>query len=511
LLQYQETADGDIGLLISDDQKNLSAVTHAEKNTALWQKFRENHELKLFTNNALDFISNQSRYEIKAFSIKQNQEAPYFVMINDISREYSALQEKLYQLAAIGFAGLFFITIFLYITIQLSLKNVSQLSQALPLLVQHKYDAFKGKLSPSNSTFFADEITTLTESAIHVAQQLNKLELDARQNTQLLIQNASALTRQHNFMEQLIDTAPIIIITQSVQGVILSINKEALHGLKNTAEYIIGRPFETFIPKDEVEHLSKLSQLQGMNTQAEINYSGQLNMDYGKPLFISWIHSLLFANDPEQETIILSLGIDITEQHIADEQLVWIATHDQLTGLSNRRHFQQELDSMLAIANRFNNQLALFYLDLDQFKVINDTHGHQAGDDLLHRITSLLKKEIRETDLLSRVGGDEFTLILPAATEEGVHNLANKPLQSLKEINYTIAGQVHSISFSIGIAIYPQHGKDQKQLLAHADLAMYHAKQTGRARYHIFSPDFEYQAVLTEQLRWKKLLKMLSN
>lgn len=202
--------------------------------------------------------------------------------------------------------------------------------------MQHKYDAFKGKLSPSNSIFFADEITTLTESAIHVAQQLNKLELDARQNTQLLIQNASALTRQHNFMEQLIDTAPIIIITQSVQGVILSINKEALHGLKNTAEHIIGRPFETFIPKDEVEHLSKLSQLQGMNTQAEINYSGQLNIDYGKPLFILWIHSLLFANDPEQETIILSLGIDITEQHIADEQLVWIATHDQLTGLSNR-------------------------------------------------------------------------------------------------------------------------------------------------------------------------------
>lgn len=291
---------------------------------------------------------------------------------------------------------------------------MSQLSQALPLLVQHKYDAFKRKLSPSNSTFFADEITTLTESAIHVAQQLNKLELDARQNTQLLIQNASALTRQHNFMEQLIDTAPIIIITQSIQGVILSINKEALHGFKKTAE---------------------------------INYSGQLNIDYGKPLFISWIHSLLFANDPEQETIILSLGIDITEQHIADEQLVWIATHDQLTGLSNRRHFQQELDSMLAIANRYKNQLALFYLDLDQFKIINDTHGHQAGDDLLHRITSLLKKEIRETDLLSRVGGDEFTLILPAVTEEGVHNLANKLLQSLKEINYTIAGQVHSISF----------------------------------------------------------------
>lgn len=507
LLQYQNTVDSDIGLLINENNHYLSVITQAEKNTPIWQEFRKKHELNSFINNSLDFISNQRHYEIRAFSIKQDQKSPYFIMINDISNEYYMLQKKLYQLAAIGITGLLFITIFLYITIQLSLKNASQLSVALPLLVHHKYDAFGKQLDLSSNAFFADEMTVLTESAIHVSQQLKKLEFDAQQNTQLLIQKASELTNQRNFMEQLIDTAPIVIITQSIQGVILSINKEALQGFGKSAAQIIGRPFADFIPHSETEHLLKLNQLQNMHTPTEINYSGQLSINNGEPLFISWIHSLLFATDPEQETVILSLGVDVTEQHIADDQLVWIATHDQLTGLSNRRNFQHELDSMLAIADRYKNQLALFYLDLDQFKVINDTHGHQAGDELLQHITRILKKEVRETDLLSRIGGDEFTLVVPAATEEGIHNLANKLLQALKEINYTINDQAHPISFSIGISLYPLHGKNQQQLLANADLAMYHAKQTGRSRYHIFSPSFEYQAVLTEQLHWKKIIE----
>jgi len=507
LLQYQDTVDSDIGLLINDHNQHLSVVTQAEKNIPIWQQFRKNHALSSFTNNALEFIHEQHRYEIRAFSIKENHKAPYFIMINDISSEYYALQEKLYHLAIIGIGGLFFITIFLYITIQLSLKNASQLSKALPLLIKHKYDAFEKELNQSGNAFFADEMTTLTESATHVAQQLKKLEFDAQKNTQLLIQNASELTRQRNFMEQLIDTAPIVIITQSMQGMILSINKEALQGFKKSADHIIGRPFSDFIPQTETEHLLKLSQLQHQHTPTEINYSGRLNINNGETLFISWIHSLLFATDPEQDTVILSLGVDVTEQHIADEQLVWIATHDQLTGLSNRRNFQQKLDSMLAIADRYKNQLALFYLDLDQFKVINDTHGHQAGDDLLQLITHILKKEVRETDLLSRIGGDEFTLVVPAATEEGIHNLANKLLLALKEIDYTINDQTHPISFSIGVALYPLHGKNQQELLANADLAMYHAKQTGRSRYHIFSPTFEYQAVLTEQLHWKKTIE----
>ncbi len=506
-LQYQRTVNSDIGLLINDHSSELSVVTQAKENIPIWKNFKEKHELNSFTAHALEFISNQRRYEIRAFSINQDQKAPYFVLINDISSEYYALQKKLYQLAVIGLIGFLFITICLYLTIQLSLKNASQLSKTLPLLVQHKYDAFQETLSQSTDVVFADEMTTLTDSAVRVSQQLKKLEFDAQENTHLLIQNASELTRQRNFVEQLIETAPIIIITQSIDGVILSINNEALQETKSTADKIIGRPFADFIPQDESEHLLKLSQLQHRQAPSEINHSGRLTFNNSEPLFISWIHSLLFATNSEQETIILSLGIDVTEQQVADEQLIWIATHDQLTGLSNRRNFQHELDSMLAIADRYKNQLALFYLDLDQFKIINDTHGHQAGDELLQNISSLLKKEVRETDLLSRIGGDEFTLVVPAATEEGIQILANKLLHALQHLNYTINDQVHAVSFSIGIAIYPQHGKTQQELLANADLAMYHAKQEGRARFHVFSHALEYQAVLTQQLHWKNVIE----
>jgi len=507
LLQYQNTTNSDLGVLIHANDQHLSAITQAQENTPIWQQFIATHPLSSFTNKALPFTSNQHRYEIVAFSINQNLKAPYFVSINDISKEYTSLQNKLYQQAVAGLIGLLSVILMVFIIIQLSIKKILQLSNALPLLAKHQYSTFTEQLATSSNPYVSDEISTLTKTAIGVSQQLQNLEHKAKKSTQLLIQNSTELAKQRNFMEQLIETAPIIVITQSIQGEILSINKEALQEFGTSSEQIIGRPFADFIPKNEIKHLLQLEQLRKKQGQAEINYSGHLNLNNSEDaIYISWIHSLIHATNSQQEPVVLSLGMDVTEQHIADEQLVWIATHDQLTGLSNRRDFQQKFDAMLAVAERYDDSLALFYLDLDQFKVINDTHGHQAGDELLQSITRELRYEVRETDLLSRIGGDEFTLVTPSATTEGVIKLANKLLATLKNIHYTINDQPYPISFSIGIAIYPQHGKDQQALLANADLAMYHAKKSGRSRHHIFSPDFEYQAVLTQQLHWKNTI-----
>ena len=507
LLQYQNTTNSDLGVLIHENDQHLSAITQAQENTPIWQQFIATHPLSSFTNKALPFTSNQHRYEIIAFSINHNQKAPYFISINDISEEYTSLQNKLFQQGSTGLIGLLAVILMIFIIIQLSIKKILQLSNALPLLAKHQYGEFKEQLATTSNSYISDEISTLTKTAIGVSQQLQSLSLKSQKSTQLLIQNSTELAKQRNFMEQLIETAPIIIITQSIQGEILSINKEALQEFGVPSEKIIGRPFSDFIPKNETKHLLQLKQLGKKQGQPEINYSGHLSLNNSEDtIYISWIHSLIHATDSQQDSVILSLGMDVTERHIADEQLVWIATHDQLTGLSNRRNFLQKFNAMLAVAERYDDSLALFYLDLDQFKVINDTHGHQAGDELLQSITRELKYEVRETDLLSRIGGDEFTLVTPSATVEGAIQLANKLLAALKNIHYTINDQPYPVSFSIGIAIYPQHGKDQQALLANADLAMYHAKKSGRSRYHIFSPDFEYQAVLTEQLHWKNII-----
>ncbi|MCF7970268.1 MAG: EAL domain-containing protein [Methylococcaceae bacterium] len=506
LLQYRQAIHSDLGVLTNGNSKTLAAMTQAEKNNLLWQEVIASYGLDAFFDAGFIFIKDKQRYELRVFPMSKNVfSAPYFVMINEITEDYNSLQKKLFQLGIIGLVGLFLIILILFITIHFTLERITQLSQALPLLVQHQYQGFKQKLNSQSSAIFRDEVNHLSETAAYVARELEVLDNNVEKNTALLLRNSQELEEERDFVAQLIDTAPIFIITQNMQGKILSVNKEVLIDMGVNAAEIVGKSFAMLI--SDKEHAHKLEILRQNNGSKEITFDDQLSLLTEGSIYISWIHTILRAKNTHQEPVVLSLGVDVTERHVADEQLIWLAGHDPLTGLGNRRHFQHELDNMLAIAERYKEQVALFYLDLDQFKIINDTHGHQAGDELLQVIANVLKTEIRETDLLSRIGGDEFTLVTPTATLEGVEILANKMLHTLTQIEYTINEQPHPVSFSIGVAIYPQHGQTQQELLANADLAMYHAKKTGRSRYHIFSPEFGYQTLLTEQLRWKHIIE----
>ncbi len=507
LLNYQNAIHSDIGV-INDEQKTVfSAVTHADTNNPLWQEVQSTNELQSLIDQAINFKKDNAHYEIRAFSVSEQQRAPYYVIINNVTEEYHRLQRKFSSLAVTGLAGLVSAILLLIFNIHFALARVVQLSTALPLLVQHQYQLFRKKIKRPRKFFFVDELEQLSLTAIEVVTELEGLQDDVEKNTDLLLKKTSELQKERDFSTQLIDTAPIIIITQNAHGDVLSINQEGLREAQVQANDIIGRPFTDLIPESETEHIQKLIQLRTQSKQQEVSYSGCLAVKPTESVYIDWIHTTFGESMIEQEAVVLSLGVDISEKHLADDQLIWIAAHDQLTGLSNRRYFQKELDNMLAYAGRYLEQVALFYLDLDQFKVINDTYGHQAGDLLLQSITRILAKETRETDLLSRIGGDEFALVIPAATLEVVNYLAEKLLNALKEFDYCINEQSHTVSFSIGVAIYPQHGTTQQELLANADLAMYHAKKNGRARYHIYSPEFEYQTILTEQLRWKHIIE----
>lgn len=507
LLSYESAIHSDIGVIIDEQKTRFSAVTHAARNLDLWRQVRSKYELKTFFTQALNFKVNQNHYEIRAFSISLEGEAPYYIIINNVTDDYKRLQKKFSSLAVTGLVGLLIALLLLILNVHFILARVTQLSRAFPLLVQHQYHLFRSKVSHSKKLFFADEVEQLTLSALQAVSELEDLQTDVKNNTTLLVKRTSELKEERDFIAQLIDTAPIIIITQNARGEVLTINQEGIKELHMNVSEIVGKEFSDLIPATEIDHLQKLMELRVYRKQLEINYSGCLNLCSGHIIYIDWIHTIFREDKVDKEPIILSLGVDVTERHLADEQLIWTATHDQLTGLSNRRFFQTELDSMLAAAERYHEKVALFYLDLDQFKVINDTYGHQAGDELLQSITDILVSATRETDLLSRIGGDEFALVIPAATTIGVKQLATKLIQALKVFDYSIKEQSHAVSFSIGVAIYPEHGKTQLELLANADLAMYHAKQTGRSRYHIFSPDFEYQMVLTEQLRWKHIIE----
>ena len=180
---------------------------------------------------------------------------------------------------------------------------------------------------------------------------------------------------------------------------------------------------------------------------------------------------------------------DITPRKLAEKQLIHTATHDPLTKLTNRLVFYDRIAVELARARRNQTNLALIYIDLDRFKIINDTLGHSCGDQLLKAVADRLKNLLRETDTLARMGGDEFMYILPEVeSSEDVNNIAEKILDSIRK-PFLLDGQLQSITGSCGIAIYPIDGKDAETLMKNADLAMYFAKDKGRDKYLQFTSE----------------------
>lgn len=188
----------------------------------------------------------------------------------------------------------------------------------------------------------------------------------------------------------------------------------------------------------------------------------------------------------------------------AEKDLVWLADHDPLTNLFNRRRFQEVFDRTLAMSVRYERSGVLLFLDLDQFKYVNDLSGHQAGDSLLKLVASRLKDAVRYSDILARLGGDEFALVLPEGGVEEAIFMANKLQHDLKKVDFSANGRAHKISCSIGITLFPGHGSSLTDLLANADMAMYQAKEAGGGRWHLYSPDELAKEVLASRAKWRE-------
>lgn len=180
---------------------------------------------------------------------------------------------------------------------------------------------------------------------------------------------------------------------------------------------------------------------------------------------------------------------DITERKRAEERIHYQAHFDLLTDLPNRNLFLQRLDENISVAGRQNKLLALLFVDLDRFKWVNDTLGHEAGDDLLQQVAVRMKSCVRKSDTVARLGGDEFTVILfDVAGVPGAIRVVENMLKQLAT-PFLLSGQEVSISGSIGITFFPEDGVEREVLLRNADHAMYIAKRAGRNGYWFFKPD----------------------
>jgi len=193
---------------------------------------------------------------------------------------------------------------------------------------------------------------------------------------------------------------------------------------------------------------------------------------------------------------------DITEQKAFQHQLSYNAEHDPLTGMFNRNYFQEELERTVARAARNGTSCALFFVDLDQFKYINDTLGHAAGDRLLVDIAALLSMHVREGDLLARFGGDEFTLLLYNIGKRDVLRAAENFRALCDDYRFNVDDKSWNVSASIGIAMIDRHTTSAEEVLSHADLACNMAKQQGRNRVNLYNPADLGKADMQADMSW---------
>ena len=201
-------------------------------------------------------------------------------------------------------------------------------------------------------------------------------------------------------------------------------------------------------------------------------------------------HVMLKANTDSPE--MFCIDIDLSEQHAAREKLEQMASTDLLTGLPNRRHLENALQSRIEEVQQTGDKFGLFFLDLDMFKEVNDTLCHSWGDELLQAVSQRLHECLDSKGLITRFGGDEFVVVSDTLNDTGAGELAGKLTDCFQDA-FELSGENVRITLSVGISLYPKDGDNAGDLLKNADLAMYDAKAKGRNRYEFFSQSLASQ------------------
>jgi diguanylate cyclase (GGDEF)-like protein/PAS domain S-box-containing protein len=283
------------------------------------------------------------------------------------------------------------------------------------------------------------------------------------------------------------------IVTTDAMGTIESVNPGAEHLFGYRASELVGEGFGALLSE-----------------QHRPQYAGYIR-DYGlgQPMSILGLTREVQGRRRDSTTLPIELALSemrlgdkqmliaicrsISERKRAEAQLQYLADHDPLTDLPNRRSFEQELARGMSYAARYGTGGAVLVLDIDNFKYVNDSLGHKAGDELIRRVAELIRSRLRDSDALARLGGDEFAVLLHASEPQAAHDLAEDLVRIIRRHRFILGGQGTRVSASIGFAPLGDDQASGGELLAQADLAMYAAKEAGRDRVAEFTREGQEQ------------------
>jgi diguanylate cyclase (GGDEF)-like protein/PAS domain S-box-containing protein len=314
-----------------------------------------------------------------------------------------------------------------------------------------------------------------------------------------------ALTQAKNRYLTLYDDNPTTVFNISRDGLVFSVNLTGAKQLDLTVDELQNCSIFDFIHSDDAPLMQDLIERCFTNPLMVHNQELRNICHNGR---VIWVRATarLVAND-RNESSLLIVYEDITETRLLNEQIVYQADHDALTGLSNRNKFDRYLKRAIVLAHHENTEHALCYLDLDQFKIINDTCGHLAGDELLRQLGELLRKHIRQYDFVARLGGDEFGILMYNCSSSQAFQACEKLRDLIKDFSFAWEDRSFTIGVSIGVSSINTVSGNAVDLLKEADAACYAAKEKGRNRVHVFRPDDEELAMRRGEMQWVEKIR----
>ncbi|MSN24746.1 MAG: EAL domain-containing protein [Geobacter sp.] len=337
-----------------------------------------------------------------------------------------------------------------------------------------------------------DEIRRKVENALY----RRRMERSYAQMTARMQQSEQL----HRF---LVENSPDLIYTLDDTGRFMFINKRVETLLGYTREELIGKKYCTIVHDEDIEKAHYAFNERRVDNRATANLEVRLKCknDHFRYFDSHYIVAMMNATGiygekqdgsaTATQCFMGTYGVarDITERKIAEETISFQALHDQLTHLPNQRLFKDRLEMALTLSKRHGGMVGVMFIDLDRFKLVNDTYGHAEGDELLKKVARRLLQCMRAGDTLARKGGDEFTVLLPDLIQaEDASIIADKILNELRT-PFPVAGQDFRVTASVGIAVFPRDGESVDALLKNADIAMYRVKADGKNDTRFYIPD----------------------
>lgn len=460
---------------------------------------------------------NQRQFELSFYPLNTSDQS-LLIVLDDITEAFHKLQMNVLQFALICFFALMAIQPLLLVRRNLLVEK------------PEKESAVSIQDNATNADLKDLEQTKTTRLQQQVLSQKNDIQLQSEQglilNNQLdllkqyiedislqLARQMINVSREREMVNNIEGNSQAIIMRLQKDGSITSINSFGEQITGYSSQDLCGKNFIDLYPENAPVALKDLENISALGSLDQLQYQHEalLKRRDGKECIILWLHTRLHSTD-EQESSILSTGLDITQKKELERNMSWLVNHDSLTSLFNRRRFEKELELAVNWAEKYRSNGCLLTIDLDNFQDINDSCGHKVGDIILRKVAATLRELTKNIDstshtITARLGGDEFAIILRNIDEEGAIILSERIIKSLNAISHLKRQVSFNLSSSIGIATFLIAANNSTELLSNANYARNLAKIDGRNQYHIFQAEHSHLEQTHHRMIWRERIE----